>query len=310
MNQLRRILMLNRQTTSSRLTIKLSFILTILLYIHYTASAQSFQNPIARQQKGGMQVAEIIVSDTQTLVKAFCINDNYRPSALISTSPPNTNNAFRLIANQQFYHIRKVEGIPLSPESLTLNYGDTVHFELVFDAIPKNTDIIDLVEGATTVENAWMVYGLQLTPTFMRNGSSCMFKNEETFKQYFKKNNLRLWEIEGFWELEANYADKKNNVEKPCYDFKKVAIVREKNIFCVYNMNGEKLDISFKHYRRERYVFTVPIEDLFPLQRTFKLKNDVMKLNLKLARRHVKELNLDNEFDSRVYYKTIWKKVY
>jgi hypothetical protein len=285
-------------------------IIILTIFIYNNSSAQTFQNPIARQQKGGMQVAEVIVSDTQTLVKAFCVNDNYKPSALISTSPPNTNNAFRLIANQKFYHIRKVEGIPLSPESLTLNYGDTVHFELVFDAIPKKTDIIDLVEGATTVENAWMVYGLQLMPTFIQNGHPCMFKNEQSFKGYYKKNNMRLWEIEGFWQLEANYADKKSNVEKPCYNFKKVAIVRENNIFCIYNMNGERLNISFKHYRRERYVFTVPIEDMYPLQRTFKLKNDAMKLNLKLARRHVKLLNLDNDFDNRVYYKTNWTKIY
>jgi len=272
--------------------------------------AQTYQNPIARQQKGGMQISEVIVSDSQTVVKAFCLNDNYRPSALISTAPPGNNNAFRLIANQRFYAIKDVKGIPFSPKSLTLNFGDTVHFDLTFEPIPKNTKIIDLVEGAASVENAWMIYGLQLHPTFSRHGSLCMFNDEQSFKNYFKKNSLRLWEVEGFWEIEAYYANKKNSQEEPCFEFKEVAVVRENNIFCVYNMKGEKLNMSFKHYRRERYVFSVAIKGLYPMLRTFKMKGDAMKFDLKLPRRQLKALKLEERFKGKVYHKTKWKKLW
>ncbi len=275
-----------------------------------SVSAQVYEHPIARQQKGGMQIEKVMLSDSQTVVKAFCVNDTYRPSALISTSAPGSNNAFRLIARQRFYHIKKVNGIPFSPESFTLNFGDTVYFELVFEAIPKGVAIIDLVEGATTVENAWMVYGLQLSPTHLHNGTFSIFTDESSFAAYFKKNSLRLWEVEGFWQLSARFSDKKNKVEKPYCNDQKVAIVRENNDFIVYNMNGEKLDILFKHFKRERYVLTLPLKNVYPLQLTFKAKGSPMLLNAKLSRKQVKALGMYEDFKGkgRIYLKTEWKR--
>ena len=286
---------------------KVFLIILIIVYPMFLFSQLIYEYPMVRQHSGGIFIAKVTLSDTSTVIDAFAINDAYRPSALISTAPPGNNNAFRLIANQTFYQIKKAEGIPYTPDDLTLAYGDTVFFSMYFDPIPLTTTSIDLVEGASQVTNAWMIYGIQLAPTWINNDQRTMFKEEQGFTTYFAKNRQKLWEIEGFWQIEANCINKKETQQKAFYDFKKIAIVRENNIFSIYNMKGEKLDISFRHFKRNKYTFKFSIKNYYPILKTFKFKND-FNLKFRLTTNRAKALGLGNEFTkTKVYFSSNWK---
>ena len=185
------------------------------------------QNPVARQVKGGMEVESIELLDNQTVIHAFCTNELYKPSAQVSTAAPNTNDAFRLIADRVFFKLIKIEGIPFSPKSTVLNFGDTVFFKMYFEPIPKNTQVIDLIEGASMVESAWMLYGIQMiTPTKTNKGRT-IFNQKEDFKTYYQRNLLTLWDIEGFWMVDFGYEGSEAN--EKLFDYQEVAVVREQN---------------------------------------------------------------------------------
>ncbi len=249
------------------------------------------QNPIARQVKGGMNIASVELLDNQTVINAYCTNDVYKPSAQISTAAPNTNDAFRLIADRVFFTLKNVEGIPLSPESVILDFGDTVFFKLYFEPIPKNTQIINLIEGASMVENAWMLYGVQMiTPTKTIKGTS-IFSEKEDFEAYYQRNSLTLWDIEGFWEVDFGYEGSQNGHK--VFDYQKVAIVREKNGFHVYQLNGEKINMQFIHLKKERFTYTLPVGYFYPIQKNFNFKKPFI-LKFPLAKKHQKTLGVQS----------------
>lgn len=250
------------------------------------------KNPIARQVKGGMNIESVELSDNYTIINAYCTNNVYKPSAQVSTAAPKTNDAFRLIADRVFFKLQKVEGIPLSPESTVLNFGDTIFFTLYFELIPKNTQVIDLVEGASLVESAWMLYGVQMiTPSETPKGRS-IFSNKDDFKAYYKRNLLTLWDIEGFWKVDFAY--KTNDDSNPkVFEDEEVAIVREQNGFHVYTLNGEKLNMQFKHLKRERFTYVLPIGYFYPIQINFNFKKTFI-LDFKLAKKHQKTLGIES----------------
>lgn len=274
----------------------------ILLIPILTQGQIVIEEPMIRQIAGGMNIHSIEISDTQTIIKAYCVNDAFRPSALISTSPPGENNAFRLIANKKIYRLKNCEGLAYAPESLTLNYGDTIDFTLIFAPIPKNTKVIDLVEGASEVESAWMLYGIQLqTP----NANNSIFTKKEDFINYFKVNNLKLWEIEGFWSVDLLY-NKTNNEQLKMFPEEEVVIVRENNMFEIYNLQGQRLGFYFKHYKKEKFVFTFPAAELYPYQKVFKYEPD-FSLDFSLGKRYCNAIDLP--VNSRVSCLFEWHKI-
>ena len=251
------------------------------------------ENPIARQVKGGMNIERVELLNNQTVVHAFCVNDVYKPSAQISTAAPKTNDAFRLIADRVFFKLKDVEGIPFSPESTILNFEDTVFFKMYFDPIPKSTQVIDLIEGASLVESAWMLYGVQMiTPTETKEGKS-IFTNKEDFKAYYKRNLLTLWDMEGFWKVAFQYKKGKNEDAETLFDYQEVAIVRENNKFQVYNLQGERIDMHFNHLKRERYTYVLPVGYFYPIQVNFNFKKS-FTVDFPLARKHQKMLEIES----------------
>jgi hypothetical protein len=270
---------------------KLFFTFVLSLFI-MAGQAQNLiiEHPVARQARGGMYVHSIEISDTSTIVNAYCTNATYRPSALISTAPPNTNDAFRLIADRHFFKLKAIDGIPLSPESVTLNFGDTAFFKMLFEPIPKNTQVIDLVEGASIVESAWMVFGIQMiTPTKTKETHS-IFQNKTDFKNYYKRNLLALWDIEGFWKVAFLYTESKNGEKQILFDYQEVAIVRENNYFQVYNLQGEKIErMYFNHLKKERYTYVLTTSNLYPIQVNFNFKPN-FNLNFLLSKKYQKSL--------------------
>ena len=291
------------------LSITMFTMVTMINITPICAQSKIYNFPIARQTMGGMHVEKVILTDTSTIIKAFCTNDTYKPSALISTAPPGSNNAFRLIAKQNFYQLQGVEGIPTGTENVTLPFGDSIYFDLIFKTIPNDTKVIDLVEGASQVENAWMLYGIQLCDKMViKDGMQNMFKGAQSFENYFEKNKRRLWAMEGFWEIDAYLTTKDEKTKVPFLTKKeKVAIVREHNNFNVYTMKGEKVNLNLKHFKRDKYVVNFPVSGLYPVQRTFKYKIK-FELSFKLAKRHVKTLNIEKDFGrKRVYYDSTWR---
>jgi hypothetical protein len=278
----------------------------LLVFIPILGQSQTYDRPFSRQISKGFYLEKITLSDTQTVVNAYCINDTYKPSALISTPAPTSNNSFRLIANQKIYKLVEVEGIPIGKENLTLLFGDTVHFKLVFPPIPAETKVIDMVEGASQVNDAWMAYGVQLTANKLIKGQRTMFFDENAFENYYDNNKLSLWEIEGFWEVEGQFFNRKETF-KTDYKKQKVAIVRENNAFSVYQLDGRRLNIRFDHFRREKYVINFPIDGAYPTRRTFKYKLK-FESRLRLSKSHVRSLGLGEEAQqSKIYFESTWR---
>ncbi|MGB0863736.1 MAG: hypothetical protein ACPG19_13905 [Saprospiraceae bacterium] len=279
---------------------------SFVVFLPIFGQCQTYDQPFSRQISKGFYLEKIILSDTQTVIKAYCVNDTYKPSALISTPAPKSNNAFRLIANQEIYKLTKAIGIPTNGENLTLPFGDTVNFELIFPAIPTNTKVINIVEGASQVTDAWMAYGIQLVECKTVENQRSMFLGENTFKNYFENNRLSLWEIEGFWEVEGQFFNKKKTFEA---DFKKekVVIVRENNAFNVYRLDGSRLNVRFDHFRREKYVINFPIDAAYPTRKTFKYKIK-FESKLRLSKKHVRSLKLGEEAENtKVYFQSNWR---
>lgn len=278
----------------------------LLVFMPIFGQSQTYNQPFSRQISKGFYLDRITLSDTQTVIKAYCVNDTYKPSALISTPPPTSNNSFRLIANQEFYKLIEVEGIPIGKENLTLPFGDTVYFKLVFPPIPTETKVIDMVEGASQVNDAWMAYGVQLAESQLIKSQRTMFFGENAFENYFENNRLSLWELEGFWEVEGQFFNRKETF-KTDYKKQKVVIIRENNAFSVYQLDGTRLNVSFDHFRREKYVMNFPTDAAYPTRKTFKYKSK-FENRLGLSKVHVRSLKLGEEAkQAKVYFKSTWR---
>lgn len=289
--------------------LRLSFcvFLLIILIINNLSAQFKVDRPFVRRHTSGVFIEKIEITDTSTHLRVFCINNDYRQGSLVSTSAPGSNNAFRLMTGKKIYQLQGVEGIPYAPDSEKLGYGDTIFFSLYFDKMPTNTLVFDLAEGASTTESAWMLYGVQMKSPIIQLKRETIFEKEADFVDYFEINRLKLWEIEGFWQMSMYYDENKKILKDQAtiyYPTEKVAVLQEHNAFVVYNMKGERLGIYFKHFKKERFTFVFPFPNLYQAQSNFDIKNK-FTCSFKLSKKYADTLNLTNT-DEKLYLFADW----
>ena len=112
--------------------------------------------PTFQSQDNELKVLEVSIDSHETIIKCSWQNNTYNPYGWCNISPK-VYVQCKKTSNK--YNLKYPIGIPLSPDRESVVYGKYQTFSLVFNAIPIDTESIDLIEPG---DSSWKVYNIKL----------------------------------------------------------------------------------------------------------------------------------------------------
>ncbi len=112
--------------------------------------------PTFQSQDNELKVLEVSIDSHETIIKCSWQNNTYNPYGWCNISPK-VYVQCKKTSNK--YNLKYPLGIPLSPDRESVVYGKYQTFSLVFNAIPIDTESIDLIEPG---DSSWKVYNIKL----------------------------------------------------------------------------------------------------------------------------------------------------
>ena len=112
--------------------------------------------PTFQSQDNELKILEVTIDSHKTIIKCCWQNNTYKPYGWYYISPK-VYVQCKKTSNK--YYLKFPVGIPLSPDRKEAVYGEKQTFSLVFNAIPIDTESIDLIEPG---DSSWKVYNIQL----------------------------------------------------------------------------------------------------------------------------------------------------
>jgi S1-C subfamily serine protease len=141
----------------------IKLILGISLFLSQLSFGQTYVNPKCNSQtEPDLKILRVTLLDNSTVID-FELTIKNSVGHYIFLSPPNTDKAFWIKANNETYRLKSTNGIG-DKDGITPALPNTpVNFSATFEALPKTTTQFDLIEGK--YEKGWCIYGIQLIPS-------------------------------------------------------------------------------------------------------------------------------------------------
>lgn len=199
---------------------------------------------VRKSNKDNVQILEIETNDKTTRVSCRFVP---KEKGWVRAQSPDSKFSFIIETDKKEYNLREVKGLSVAPERTEFELGDTIHFDLLFEALPSFVKVINIVERVKK-SDAWSFYGVQLVENNLVANYLTIFTQKEDFLQYFKNNKKDLNEIEGFWRLDLKMRIELSNGKKKQVDMLEnidtIAIVKENETYMFYTLDGFLINIG------------------------------------------------------------------
>ena len=161
-----------------------SIILFACLLLPLLSNAQTFNPTIQRQDENNLRILKIEKNTSNTVIQ-FEYARKESNGIYILLSPPNSNNAYYILANGIKFNLLKTGGIANTDGITTAFYDIPVKFTATFEPLPKSITKFDLIEGET---GTWNFYGIDLSKQNNSSDKSKTVANERKKAEPISRN--------------------------------------------------------------------------------------------------------------------------